>query len=823
MLTLGGIIIMKIKNNFKLFLIGLFSMLLVFICFSNNVSAAEIAVGPYEFNDGITNWAFSSNNKVGELPIDGDNLQLGYAFGLAQNTDGKVTTGGDDTVTTNSISNGINSQYSKMNVFLNNNKTYISSVFQGGYAKENVSPTSPNFMIAPSTATSLNGITSMAFSILGNPDSLNGSGNTGLANKTYYYGTDSNGNPAYKITGHFTRSNNSGYKNGTYDMDVEILLRPSPTNSAIIQRELYVKNTASTSAEFITLFGEDTKLGASDGGNDMVPVYDLGDRKGLYIGDTYAGKDFRLMVTNQTPDGFDSYNGQVRSDNWAIGLANGKVTGAGAEANNNPKGTKLTGSVDTAYILKWNSTTLAPGETAHFGSTIGVTAKPYSIPTPTKTYTNETRTDGTNKVGDKLKFSLKMTNNGYGAHWRYDKLVDELPAGLHIDSSTLRLTDNYGATQILDPSDYDSATNTITIPPALSLTDEQYATVTFEAQITNEALSSSGGENTITNTASFTGLDVGNHETTQKTFSASVDIKVEPPDYNYTFTKLIKKHGDTDYTASVDAKSGDIVDYQILYTINPKSKDSLKAGAVIDDDLPDGLELDHSSIKIWGPSNKDNEGYHQNNINTGNITAASPGERVKIEFSAKVTSATAGKITNTAYITNVNTTGNQNFPKQFSTGADINIQNVNAITSYPTNINFGSTNMYGKDKILNNVSTTGELIVTHPDSNPYNVTVSYDNDNSETQMKTSSGQTLPADASGLLFIRQRTDKDSDLGTWKALTPTGTTIQSSDFTNYDSAVNLTSYVGAGDWQIRLSANTLPGAYNGTLTWGLTESV
>jgi len=482
---------MKVRNNFKLFLIGLFSILLAFICFSNNASAAT--VGPYAFNDGITNWSSTSTNKVGELPIDGNNLQLGYAFGLAQNTSGKVTTGGDDTVTKDSVSNGINTQYSKMNVFLNNSGNYISSVYQGGYTnpssiKENVSPTSPNFMIAPSTAITLNGITSTAFSILGNPGSSNGTGNTGLSNKAYYYGTDANGNPAYKITGHFTRSNNSGYKNGNYDMDVEILLRPSPTNSAIVQREMYVKNTASTAAEFVTLFGEDTKLGDSSGGNDKVPVYDLGNKEGLYIGDTYNNNEFRLMVTNQTPDGFDSYNGQARSDNWAAGLTNGYVTGTGAETNNNPKGTQLTGYVDTAYILKWNSTTLAPGQTAHFGSTIGVTAKPYSIPTPSKTYKNETRSDGTNKVGDKLKFNLKITNNGYGAKWNYNKLVDVIPKGLQVDPSTLKLTDDNGATQILDPSDYNASTNTITIPPALTLTDEQHATVTFEAQITSMQL-----------------------------------------------------------------------------------------------------------------------------------------------------------------------------------------------------------------------------------------------------------------------------------------------------------------------------------------------
>ena len=830
---------MKVRNNFKLFLIGLFSILLAFICFSNNASAAT--VNSYDFNDGITGWQSASTNRIGQINIGtssstGKNLKLGYAFGLAQNQSGLVSGMSDSTIVNPSNATSINNiQYSKMNVFLNYGGSYISSAFQTGYKYtgtnfDSVSLTSPDFLLAPSDSTK--SITAKDFSILGAGKNTNNNGNPGLTDKRFYYTNPQDGSaPAYKIVGNYVRTDGSAY-NGAYNLEVELLLRPSPTNSAIVQRELYVKNMGSSTQKFTILFSEDTKLGNSDGGNDMVPIYNLGNGQGLYIKNPYGSDDFKLMVTNITQDGFKSYSGQTyesSSMNWAKGFSNSTVSGTGAESgpvDESLLGTDINGNPkfgDTSYTLKWDPTTLEPGETAHFGSTIGVTAKPFSIPSPSKTYKNETRSDGTNKVGDKLKFSLKMTNNGYGSKWNYNKLVDVIPKGLQVDASTLKLTDSYGATQILDPSDYNASTNTITIPPALTLTDEQHATVTFEAQITKDALSIFGDENTITNTASFTGLDVGNNETTEKTFTASVDIKVEPPDYSYSFTKLIKKHEDSDYTTSVTAKSGDIVDYQILYTVDSNSKDTLKAGAVIDDDLPNGLELDHSSIKIWGPSNDDNEGYHQNNINTGNITAASRGQRVKIEFSAKVTASTAGKITNTAYITNVNTTGNQSFPKQFSTGADLNIQNVNAITSYPTNINFGSTNMFGKEKVLNNVSTSGELIVSHPDENPYNVTVAYDNANPDSQMKTSDGKTLPADDSGLLFIRQRDNKDSDMGNWKSITPTGTTIQSSNFTNYDSAVNLTSYVGAGDWQIKLAADTLPGAYNGTLTWGLTESV
>ncbi len=819
---------MGMNKNFKLFLIGIFSIFLTLISFTQTASAASVTIGPYDFNDGITNWnQVTSGNQVANIPIDGTNLQLGYAFGLAQDTKGKVSTGGDTTITSDSISTGMNVQYSKMNVFLNQNGNYVSSVFQGGYSstgtnRQNVSPTSPDFMIAPNGPTSLQGITAPAYNILGNPSGpSNGTGNTGLVSKKYYVGTDANGHPAYKIMGHFTRTNNSGYKNGTYDLEIEILLRASPNNSAIVQREMYVKNLSTDTAEFITLFGEDTKLGDSNGlHNDMVPVYDLGNKQGIYVQDTYSGNNYRLFVTNNMPDGFDSYIGQIASTNWVDKF--GTVTGSGDEAKDNPKGTSLTGFGDSTYTLKWNPTTLKTGETAHFGSTMGVTSKPYSIMTPEKTYTNETRSDGTNMVGDKLKFNLKITNNGYGAKWNYNKLVDKLPAGLQVDASSMTISNNGENPQPLAESDYDATTNTITVPPGISLTDDQYSTISFTATLTKDALTSSGEENTITNTAEFSGIDVGNNETVQKTFPASVDIKVQPPRLNYNFIKQVKKHGDTSYSQSIDAKKGQVVDYQIIYSVASESKDSVNSGATLEDALPDGLQLDTSSIKIWGPGDPDSGGYHQDHINTG-VNAIGKGQRVKVEFSATVTASSVGKITNTATMSNVNTTGNQYFDKQTSTAADINVQNVDAITKVPTNIDFGSTNMYGQNKVLHNTSTTGELIVSHPTNTPYNVTVAYDNDNKDSQLINSDGDTLPSDATGLIFIKQRTDNDTDPGTWTPITPSGTTLQSDNFTDYSSAVNLTNYIGAGNWQLKISSATLPGAYNGTLTWGLTESV
>lgn len=824
---------MKFRGTLVLLAISFFAAFFTFIYFTNTITAEDI--GRYDFNDGIDKWNHPSNiiNQVGELPIK-DNLKLGYAFGLAQNTSGKVSTGGDDTIEKNSISTGDLSSYSKMNIFLNDNNDYISAIFQSGFSntnsnKEGVSQTSPDFMIAPSTSNTAKGITSAAFSVLGNPGTLNGSGNTGLSSKKYFWGKDKNGNPAYKIMGYFDRKNNSGFQNGNYHFEVELLLRASPTHSAMVQREMFVKNLDNKPAEFVTLFGEDTKIGEDTSGDDSVAVKDLGNKKGIYIEDLNNGKYYRLMVSNQTIDGFDSYNGQARVSNWASGLTNGLVTGSGAETHNNPKGTQLTGVVDSAYILKWNSRTLAPNQVAHFSSAMGVNKRNYSIPTPSKTYINETRRDGTNRIGDKLKFTLQLTNNGYDSQWNAQEVIDHIPNGLQIDPNSITQTSNTFLNSQPSPTDYDSTTRTLTVPTPYKLTDGKSETVTFEATLTSDALQNLDGNLNFTNTAYFLGSDAEVSSNITDTFKASTSFPVLTSGFKYTFqTKIKNITNNEDYRESTTAKIGDRIGYQTIYKVDPDSHFDLVRADNIDDKLPDGLLLDSKSIKTQGV---DGKWYDQTwGIHTGAVNTIKPGQQITTQFEVNVSASSIGTISNNAFITKVETNEpfdfnlkNTTYDEQIATAAILNIQKMNSFIDTPKTIDFGSIKMQGKPVTLNNINTDGELIVSHPDSNNFKVNICYDNDNPHTHMFNSNGETIPTSDSDLLFIKQRNNSFEDIGTWQPILPGGTPIQTAPFKGNQQSLNLTKYVGTNDWKIKLASNTPSGLYKGTLTWGLTESV
>ena len=815
---------MKKYNLIAKILTTLFmSFLFILLTFpATAVKAADV------FNDGIYNWSKQSTSKVGQLPI-ADGLNLGYAFGLAQDTSGKVTSGGDSTITKPSTSPSVDNVYfSKMNIFLNTGGLYYGTVFQPSYknttsiAQEQVSLTSPNFMLAPSNSTKT--ISARDFSILGVLAGNNG--NTGLQNKEYYVGSDANGNPAFKIVGDFSRTPGSA-NNGTYNLKAELLLRASPSNSAIVHRELYLYNPTDKTQTFTILFGEDTKLGESDGQPDAVPIYDLGNKLGLYIKNRVTSAtdpEYRLLVTNQLPDGFDHYNGQQYksgANNWVKGLNPATVSGVGAEVNNNPNATVLQNSGDTSYILRWDATTLEPGETAHFGSTMGVTAKPYSIPSPQKTFTNETSKDNKNRIGDKLKFSLKISNNGFGANWLYKQVVDEIPTGLQIDPTSLKLSYNNGATTPIDPTDYDSATRTLTVPTNKSLTDDEFATVTFEANLTQDALNNLDADGYLTNSAKFTGLDNNIANASDKDFYAETKILVEEPDFNFSFTKQVKNLNDDpdgDYQNSITAKHGDQVEYKIIYKVAEDSKDYLASGAQLTDAIPDGIKR-VGNATVTGP---DGYTYSTPNIDTG-IIDVKQGESVQIVFKAEVTATSAGIITNLAKVTGGQTSTGQNPGDMITNGADISVQNVDTFISVPTLIDFGQTNMAGYDKVLTNKSTDGELIVSHPTASNFKVNVAYDNTDETTQLKNPNGDILPTDDSGLIFIRQRTSSNTDLGTWQAISPDGTPIQSDSFTGSQARLNLTNYIGVGDWQMKIDSATDYGKYNGILTWSMVDAV
>lgn len=812
-------------------------MLFIFLLSSIKIVNAANASN---FDDGISNWSSYSNPSAqfNTLSMGINGLSLGYSFGLTQNTSGKIFQGhtsSDGDFLKPTVSTGTNSSYfSKINEFIDDNGSYRNALFQGQYnsavtATQGVSFTSPDFMIVPSDNTSSK-IFSSTFSLLGGI--INGSGNTGLTNKKFYaanLGKDPNGNDryAYKIVGDFTRTNSAD--NGNYNLQAEILLRPSPTNNAIVQRELYLYNPSATSQKFTVLFGEDTSMINGNSLPDNVPVYDLGNKRGIYIDSNgYNGHDYRLYITNEVPDGFTSYTGQSKSGsavNWADAFSNHTISGTGAEAQNNPMKTQLSDYGDSAYTLKWNPTTLGAYQTAHFSSTFGVAASPVSVPTASKSYKNETRSDGTNHIGDKLKFTLKMINNGYGASWSYQKLTDEIPEGLQIDPNSVKQSSNGGTASSLVPGDYDADKRMLTVYPNTTLTDQKYTTITFEASVVKDALSHLNSNGAITNEATFTGTDTGNSETSSKDFTASVDIPIQQPSFNYSFSKYVLNvtNGDTDYKTSVDAKSGDIVRFKLLYTVASTSKDTLVSGSKMKDDLPAGLEFTSASkyADVTGPdgySYKDD--FNDGGLGIGNVAQ---GTSVTVIFDAKVTASTAGKITNTATVTGGTTSANETPGDMISDGADLNIQNIDAITSTPTSIDFGSVNMYGESATLTNKSTIGELVVTHPDANDFNVNVAYDNDDDDTKMINDNNDSLPTDGSGLLFIKQRTNSATDKGTWQPLLPGGTPIQTEYFKGNQENLNLSNYVGVGNWQIKLAPETTVGTYHGTLTWTLSESL
>ena len=816
-------------NKFKKFGVFIISFLVVlfsWLSLSGSIIKAETNYSNY-FQDGISNWkrigsaATLPTSQTGSILVkkgatSASDITLDYTFGGAQNNSGKVVKGMDSNFlkpTEGLTSASQNMVYSKMNIFMNNAGNYYGAVFQGKSSDQTemlrqASSSSPDFLITPANYTGK--ISSREFALLGY--SANNNGNIGLTNKQYYVGTDDNGNPAYKIVGEFTREAESSSGNQAYHMYAEILLRPSPSNAAFVQRELYLYNPGQTPQTFQTWFGEDTALGSAAGSNDLIVPHAIGGGIGLYIGNN-PGK---LMVTNVTNDGFTDFTGHTfNNTDWSSGFTNG--VGQASAAADAALTTTLT---DTAYTLKWPSTSLAAGKQAHFSSTMGLTYVPYALVIPKKEYTNQTaadRKDTTNRIGDKLNFSLKLTNYGQDGSlptsWLYTKMEDTIPNGLDLDTKSIKV-DGVDATSA---STYDPTTRLLTVDmKKVSVGANKTSTITYNATIDNSANTLSS----ITNTAYFYGRDANAGTTTDTKYNAQVTIPITKTNFYPTLTKLVKNESDgtnAQYASSADAKYGDILDYQVKYNLGAGS-DSMKDGATLSDDLPSGLQLVPGSVNYSADNGSDSL-TNGDSLRSFNLGAMSANQTATLTFKAKVNASVAGVITNTATATGIKT--NSLSIGDLTSQANVSVSNVNAFLSVP-DIDFGQTNMYGSEKVLKNVATNGGLQIMHPSTNDFSVNVSYDNNNDETKMKSGS-DTLTDDGSGLLFIRQRTSSPDDPGSFTPISASGTPIQTALFKGgSDQPTGLSGYVGVGDWKIKLAANTKVGSYKGTLTWTMVDS-
>ena len=109
-----------------------------------------------------------------------------------------------------------------------------------------------------------------------------------------------------------------------------------------------------------------------------------------------------------------------------------------------------------------------------------------------------------------------------------------------------------------------------------------------------------------------------------------------PPKPDFNVEKLVAPFGSNNFTKSVNAKTGDKVDFRIQY----KNVGNLEqAKVVVKDTLPAGLELVPGSVKL---ANKNTGGKYTNlpdnlTSNGQEIGTYNPGANAYIQFTAKVT------------------------------------------------------------------------------------------------------------------------------------------------------------------------------------------
>jgi len=782
----------------------------------------------FEQYDGINNWKLQSNspsNSYGTIPIGG-NVSLGYAFGAVRDSNGTVTSG-DHTITQHgeyTMVNGIPTvPYGKINIFLKYGDKYYGILHQGatsyvGGTPQTASDTSIDYALLTGGSNTSNYYSGM--NLLTGLSTI-----SSTTDKQFYTGVDANNKPVFKLLGYYSRR-------GVY---VEIVLRPSITGAPIVQRELYVynPNESNTSTQFQTYFGEDTGLDPNNNNNtvDNVPMFAIGGGEGLYLlsGKNPDGSNInpasKLFVTNDVKGGFKDFMGRILNNpsDWSI---KGKESSHGADITD-PRltwssttqngdtdaqaGTNLLiskngnqvvnsdGLQDSAYTLRWPTTTLYGGQVAEYSSTIGATVAGYAIPIVSKTYTNLTSPGSTvNHVGDKLRFTLNVKNEGYQSSWAMTRILDEMPAGLTIDKSTT-------LSSLINGDNID-------FNPNYNLGVGGSTSFTFTATINNQAPYNLKNGN-LTNTAKFTGNNVNKDD--PKTYTSSVDIPVETPTFKYRFTKQVR-NDTTDpngaFSSETSGKKGDTIEYKVNFTSNGTSTFN---GANFADNLPDGLEFVPKSTTLDGVSN------NSDNLNFS-VGPLSNTTTHTIAFKAKVTGINASTASNTAYFNNVVTSSGQLNSISTEAPAIVNIEAAPLTTSFvevPTTIDFGSVNSAGLERTLPNVSTTGKLVVTHSADTPFQVSVSYDN-NGDHPIASNGTKLIQDGGESLLFNQAKSDADEN---WHSLTPDPVPIKSDGFSGSHTNYDLTDYIGAKKWKLRVPADSKAGSYSGQVTWSINDTI
>ena len=125
--------------------------------------------------------------------------------------------------------------------------------------------------------------------------------------------------------------------------------------------------------------------------------------------------------------------------------------------------------------------------------------------------------------------------------------------------------------------------------------------------------------------------------------------------------------------------------------------------------------------------------------------------------------------------------------------------------------------MTDSERILPNVKTTGNLIINHTAETPFQVSVSYDNNNAPL---TNGSDKLINDNDDAMFFHQAGNESNN---WRTVSTSPVPIKSEGFSGQMLNQSLNDYIGAKKWKLRVPANSKSGKYTGQVTWTIADTI
>ena len=243
----------------------------------------------------------------------------------------------------------------------------------------------------------------------------------------------------------------------------------------------------------------------------------------------------------------------------------------------------------------------------------------------TMPYAIKTSNTGTAQVGDRVVYTVKMGNHA-DAEYKVEEAVmtDVIPAEVDLISGSVQVNGETGKYS------YDDASRTLTVKLG-DIEPGTENTVKFAVTVNKD-----GYGKTVRNIAVLSGKNITPVE-------AEDEIGVKVGDGNTR--PYIEKTADKS-----SAKVGDRVTYTIKAGNNELSTVAIE-NAVVEDELPEGLDFVHGSVYVNGKNTNEytfDEKSGKLSVPVGNIK---PGKEVEIAFSVTINDKSYGKtIKNTAVL-----------------------------------------------------------------------------------------------------------------------------------------------------------------------------